>query len=185
MSRPVTPVKTGVSFAEFLEYTAVSQTRCEFVHGEVFEMAGGTDRHNRLAFLLAMRLENGNSNPACRVFLLDLFVRTPNGVGYLPDVFGVCGEDNDEPRVKRRPCFIVEVISASTEAIDRGEKFLNYRLIPELQTYVLLAQDTPRAEVFTRQHDGTWLLEILEGDATLDIACLDASVKLLEVYEAV
>jgi Uma2 family endonuclease len=185
MSRPTEPIKTGLSLEAFLEATAQSQDRCEFVDGRMFLMAGGTDRHNRLAFLLAMRLEVASQNKDCRVFLLDMFVRTPDERAYLPDVFVTCDESVDEPRVKHRPCFIAEVLSDSTEAIDRGEKFLSYRLIPELNTYVLLSQEVARAEVFTRQEDGAWRLDVLEGDAALvPVACLNARIPLRELYNA-
>ena len=184
MSRPTEPFKTGLSFEAFLETTESSPERFEFVHNEMFLMAGGTARHNRLAFALAMRLEAASENADCRVYLLDMFIRTPNEHAYLPDVFVTCDESEDAPRVRRKPCFIAEILSESTEAVDRGEKFLNYRLIPELKTYVLLSQDVTRAEVFTRQDDGAWRLEILEGDAVLHVPCLNANVSLPELYRA-
>ena len=181
MSRPTGPFKTGLSFEAFLETTESSPERFEFVHNEMFLMAGSTARHNRLAGLLyAKMLEFEHDD--CRVYLLDMFIRTPNEHAYLPDVFVTCDESEDAPRVRRKPCFIAEILSESTEAVDRGEKFLNYRLIPELKTYVLLSQDVTRAEVFTRQDDGAWRLEILEGDAVLHVPCLKANVSLPELY---
>lgn len=135
------PVRTGVTFEEYLKLEQGSPVNHEFVHGEMFMLAGTSSRHNRLAGRLYARLLEAEAG-TCQTFFADIKVRTPdpNGAGYYPDVLVTCDED-DDPYVKCKPCLIAEVLSPSTEAVDRGEKLLNYQKIERLQAYVLLSQD--------------------------------------------
>ena len=100
----------------------------------------------------------------------------PDGPAYYPDVFVTC-EDEDDSYVKRKPCLIAEVLSPSTEAVDRGEKLLNYQKLGTLQAYVLLSQDLPRAEVYRRDGDG-WRYELKEAGETLTLPCVGLKVSL-------
>jgi Uma2 family endonuclease len=138
MARPEPPVKTGLTFEDYLEFEATSEVKHEFVDGQLFMMAGSNARHNRLAFLLAGRLEQNAQPLNCLVYLLDIKVLTPNDVGYYPDVLVICDTADDHPVIKRKLYLIIEVLSDSTEAIDRGEKLNNYGLFPSLQAYVLV-----------------------------------------------
>ena len=119
---------------------------------------------------------------ACDVFFTDVLVKTPDDTGYYPDVFVVCDQSDTHPRVKRRPCLIVEVLSKSTEAIDRGEKLRRYCSIPSLETYIMLDQREARAEIYSRQTDGSWRYSTLEGDAMLPLPPLQLKVSLAALY---
>ena len=101
MSRTA-PVRTDLTFEEYLRVEEVSPVKHEFVHGQMFMLAGASDRHNRLAFRAAMLLEAESQSQDCTVYLLDLKVRTPDGSTYYPDVFVTC-EDDDDTYVKRLP----------------------------------------------------------------------------------
>jgi Uma2 family endonuclease len=103
MSCATEPVKTGLGFAEYLEYEQQSQVKHEFVAGQLFGMAGGSDRHNRPVFAIAMLFEVATQSNDCRVYPLDMLVRTPEDVGYYPDVLVTCQSDNDT-HAKRYPC---------------------------------------------------------------------------------
>ncbi len=185
MARETTAVKEGVSFEEFLEFERTSQVKHEFVDGRLFLMPGVTDRHNKIAGNIYVAARLAIRDTDCDVYFSDVLVRTPNNIGYYPDVFGTCDQDDTEPRVKRLPCFIIEVLSQTTEAIDRGEKLLNYSKISSLQTYVLVTQDEPRAEVFSRQNDGSWRYEVIESGGTLKLPCINLEMPLKDVYTGV
>ena len=153
MPRTAEPVKSGLTFEEYLVFEKASTVKHEFVHGQLFMMAGGTDRHNQIAGRLYALLLAAETSP-CRIFVADMKVRTPDGVGYYPDVLVTCHEEDDDAYVKRRPCLVIEVLSKPTEAVDRGEKPHNYRKCSTLQAYVLVDQNEQRAEIYRRTEDG-------------------------------
>jgi Uma2 family endonuclease len=176
------PVKTVTTFEEFLEFESRSQERHEFVDGNLFVMAGGTDRHNLMAVLLTAMLFQQAFPKGCYAQSNDVLIRTPNGKGYYPDVFVYCDRSLDEPRVKYRPSIIIEVLSDSTEAIDRGEKWQAYQQIPSLEQYILLSQTQPIAEVYSRS-DSDWRYKKLEGDSKLVFPSLEFEVVLSSLYQ--
>jgi Uma2 family endonuclease len=177
------PVSTASNFDQFLEMEIQAQERHEFVDGNLFVMPGGTGRHNRIAVNVLMRLDPAAIQARCQVFIEGVLVKTPDEIGYYPDVFVTCDSSEDTPRVKRRPSIIVEVLSESTSAIDRGEKLRNYRAIPTLELYVLLEQDEVLAEVYAKQTDGSWRHEILREDANLRFPGLNLEVPLSALYQ--
>ena len=143
MPRATKPVRTGLTFEQYLELEHASPVKHEFMDGQMFMLAGASDKHNHLAGRLYAWLLNAEKG-ACRTFFADMKVRTPAGVGYYPDVLVVCDEEDDDAYVKQKPCLIIEVLSPSTEAIDRGEKLHNYRTFESLQAYVLVNQEVMR-----------------------------------------
>ena len=120
----------------------------------MFAMAGGTDNHNRIAINLIVPINAAAEAAGCNAFMNDVLVRTPDGIGYYPDVFVTCEEQNDGSRIKRKPCFVIEVLSDTTEAIDRDEKLRHYRKIPSLQAYILVSQHAKLFETFRRLPEG-------------------------------
>lgn len=172
---------TNVSFEDFLAFETNSQVRHEFVDGNLFEMPGGSGRHNRIAGRLFAKALPHAEALGLEPYINDVLVRTPNEVGYYPDFFIINTMDDSHPRVKRSPRLIVEVLSRSTEIFDRTEKWRNYQLIPSLETYILLSQLEPRAEVYTRQTDGAWRYTMLTSGA-LHLPCLELEVNLESLY---
>ena len=141
MARTAEPIKTGLTFEEYLEFEKTSQVKHEFVHGQLFMMAGTSDRHNRIAgriYAQVLAAESGS----CRTFFADMKVRTPDEIGYYPDVPVTCDEEDDGAYVKRQPCLIAEVLSDSTESINRDEKLRNYRKFESLQAYILIKKNS-------------------------------------------
>lgn len=181
MARLEQPVRTATSFEEFLEFERFSPVRHEFIDGNLFVMAGGTDRHNQLTIRVLTRASLAVEGSDCVVYMADMLVRTPSGVGYYPDVFA-SQEAVDGARVKHQPCFIAEVLSESTEAIDRGEKLLNYAQFEHLETYVLISQVTPQAEVYSRQPDGSWRYEVIKSSGVLRVPCINLELPLEILY---
>lgn len=177
------PVSTASNFDQFLEMEINSQERHEFVDGNLFVMAGGTLRHNEIAQNVLEFLRPAARSLGCRAFIENVLVRTPDEIGYYPDVFVACNFSDSTDRVVRRPSIIVEVLSETTSVIDRGEKLRNYRAIPTLEMYVLLEQDEVLAEVYAKQPDGSWRHEILHEGASIKFPSLNLEVPLSALYQ--
>jgi Uma2 family endonuclease len=185
MSRVAPKDAKRLSFEEYLKLEERNETRHEFVDGFMFAMAGGTDNHNQIALNISTQARLKARASSCRAYASDMKVRTPDGTGYYPDVFVTCDEPNDGSQAKYNPCFIIEVLSPSTEAFDRGEKQLRYRQISSLQAYVLVTQQRKLVEIYRRLPDGTWRYETLEERGTLELPCINLTMTLEEVYEDV
>jgi Uma2 family endonuclease len=117
----------------------------------------------------------------CHAYINDVLLAAPNGRGYYPDIFVVCDRSLDTARVKYRPLVIVEVLSESTAVIDRIEKWADYQEIPSLQQYVLLSQDQPLAEVYSRQGTDGWQYERVRE--MLAFPSLQCDVPLALIYQ--
>ena len=176
------PVKTALSFEQFLEFEVSSLERHEFVDGNLFVMAGGTLKHNFLKDELHSLWRVAARAVGCRSFTGDVITRLPNDTGYFPDVFVTCEAVNGSARVMTKPCIIVEVLSSSTEIFDRGEKWQNYQTIPSLEQYVLLSQSEPLAEVYTRQADGAWRYQSFSGAAIISFPSISFELSLKTLY---
>ncbi len=174
------PVKTATTFEQYLEFESHSQERHEFVDGNLFVMAGGTDRHNLMAlFLIAMILQHALKRGYYTYN--DVSLQTPSGRGYYPDIYFVKQSAEKKARVQYHPTIIIEILSSSTEAIDRGEKWQAYQQIPSLEQYVLLSQTEEIAEVYSR--DGSdWRYKKLEGEAVLKFPSLEFEIVLSGLY---
>ena len=159
-----------------------------FNDGYVFDMARGTKEHALITANLTALLHTALRGGPCTVYTSDLRVRTAHGRGYsYPDVTVSCGEeaffDGD---TLESPTAVFEVLSASTEGYDRGDKFRQMRTADTLRAYVLLSQYAPVAEAYERETDGTWKYRVAEGlDAVLDLRTLGVAVPLAEVYAKV
>ncbi|MBK1725320.1 Uma2 family endonuclease [Thiocystis violacea] len=180
-----------LSFDDWLaiERTATDQ-RNEYVAGEVFAMAGGSEEHNLIVANLVRELGNQFKGRPCRVYPSDMKVHIAAAdVGTYPDVMVICGERqfHDGRRdVVTNPMLIVEVLSDSTEAYDRGDKFRYYRSLESLQAYLLLSQYRMQAELFLRQPDGTWSLSSYqETSESIPLRLIEAELSLAEVYDKV
>ena len=177
---------TRLSADDYLEGELKSDIRHEYVDGEVYAMAGAGEAHNLIALNVASRLRGAARGGPCRVFISDMKVRVAaRNAFYYPDVLVVCDSFDTQPYFKESPCLIVEVLSSSTEAIDRREKMLAYRTLASLREYVLIAQDKRQVEVYRRGEDGAWSLETLTEGDPLHLECVGAVLSLDEVYEDV
>jgi Uma2 family endonuclease len=107
----------------------------------------------------------------------------PDSHGYYPDVFVTCETDDFNTNVKTTACFIVEVLSTSTEDVDRGEKWKNHRKLSSLQAYVLVSQKQKYVEIYKRMSDDSWRYEVLENDGTLELPCVNSLMTLDDIYE--
>lgn len=176
------PVKTGTTFAEYVQFEQQSQVRHEFVDGNLFIMAGGTQRHNMLAGILYASLLTKVLERGCRIFINDVILKTPTGRGYYPDMFVACDSSMDTSRTIHRPSIIVEVLSNSTEVFDRGEKWEQYQKIASLEQYVLISQHQTIAEVYSRQEE-KWIYEHLTNKDILKFPSLEFEMQLSDLYK--
>jgi Uma2 family endonuclease len=190
-ARMLAAPQTECSFDDWLamERSATDQ-RSEYVAGDVFAMAGGTEEHNLIVLNIGAELRNQLKGRPCRVYPSDMKVHIAAAdLGAYPDVMVICGERrfHDERRdVVTNPTLIVEVLSDSTEAYDRGDKFRHYRSLDSLQAYLLVAQTQIQAELFVRQPDGAWSLRSYqEAEASIPLSVIDAELSLAEVYDKV
>ncbi len=184
MARADTPTRKVETAEEYLRLEAVANDRHEFIDGCMFMMADGTVQHSQIALRLASRLLEASEEQDCEVVNSDVKLQIGD-VYYYPDVILSCQEDRLERRFFKNPCALFEVLSESTEPIDRGEKLLRYRTIPTLKMYVLLAQDTARAEVYRRLEDQSWRYDVLENDAQLEIPCVELKLPVSSLYRGV
>ncbi|WP_437335163.1 Uma2 family endonuclease [Sorangium sp. So ce394] len=178
--------KLSFTYAEYLEQERASPTKHEYLGGEIFDMAGGTPEHARLGANVTAELRAALRQRTCAVFSSDLRVRVlATGLATYPDVSVVCGKlahDPEDEHAVVNPLVLVEVLSDSTEAYDRGEKFAHYRRIPSLKEYVLVSQAHPRIEVFRRNEDGSWTLYEAGPGERARLASIDGVLDVDEVY---
>jgi Uma2 family endonuclease len=175
-----------MTYAEYLAAEAVAEVRHEFLNGEVWAMAGGTIEHGALALAVAGELRAALSGKPCRAFSSDVRVRIPEtDLATYPDLSIVCGQletSSDDKDAITNPIVLVEVLSDSTEAYDRGAKAAHYRRISSLREYVLVSQSEPRIEVQRRSQSGGWeLLEARPGEA-IELASLGVRLDVAAVY---
>lgn len=184
--------KSQVSIPEYLAKEALATERHEYHHGEVLMMAGGTYRHSRICFNVSGALFSRLRGHRCQASESNTRVAVTYRATYLyPDVTVVCGEpvfdslDRNQTTVTN-PTLIVEVLSESTEAYDRGAKFGIYRDLPSLQEYVLVSATEALVESYLRQGDGTWVLAYAKGvEAVARLRSLGIDVPLAEVYDRI
>lgn len=172
--------------AEYLARERASSERHEFLAGEVFAMAGATFEHNKIVGNLVGELRSALRQRPCDVTPSDMRVKIPAfGLYTYPDVTVVCGDPQFEDEVRDtllNPTVIIEVLSESTEAYDRGKKFRYYRSIPSLREYVLVAQDAISVERYTRGDGGVWSLQESGAGDTLVLASIGCEVPVGEIY---
>ena len=181
--------KSAWTVEQFLIWENEQSERHEFVGGEVFAMTGARDRHNTISLNVAASLRSHLRGSPCRVYIADmkLHVLRENAVFY-PDVLVTCHPHDLRPEAaleKQQPKLIIEVLSDSTAAYDRGEKFRVYRSIESLEEYVLIEQDRIYADIFRKDASGHWVLYPCEGGDPLLLASVGLSMNMDEVYEDV
>ncbi|HWF10304.1 MAG TPA: Uma2 family endonuclease [Bryobacteraceae bacterium] len=174
----------------YLEIERGNDFRSEYYDGQMHAMSGGTVAHSMLITAMGSVLRSALRNGPCRVAVSDLLVRVSAGGPFVyPDVSVTCGEmklADDRRDVLLNPTAIVEILSKSTEAHDRGRKFSYYRQIESLQEYILVSQSEPRIETFLRELDGRWTMTEYTGtDATCVCRSTNREIPLAEIYESV
>lgn len=175
---------------EYLEIDRKAEVKSEYYDGEMYQMAGASLEHNTIVGNVVTGFNVQLRKRPCRVLPSDMRLRIPETRRYAyPDVTVVCGEpkfDTKEKDVLLNPTVLVEVLSDSTEARDRGDKAESYRRIASLQEYIFINQNKPKVETYTRKADGTWILSEVSGlDGVVKIASLKCQIAMAEIYDKV
>ena len=183
---------------EYLALERTEEERHEYLDGCVYAMAGESPNHGRICVNLTRRLAAQLDGSPCEVFSKDLKVRcgpTPRpgsheGLYAYPDLVVVCGPMQFHDQVQDvvlNPTVIIEVLSPSTEAVDRGEKFWRYRTwLPALTNYLLVSQALPLLEHYVRQANDTWNLSTVSTlEESVYLATIACTLRLQEVYDRI
>ena len=175
---------------EYLALEREAAFKSEYFQGEIYAMAGGRPMHGAIAMNLAREFVHQLKGKPCWVFSSDVMIRTnPNGLFSYPDLSIACEEltfHDSKEDIITNPILIVEVVSDSTEAYDRGKKFRLYQQIETFTDYLLVAQDEPHIDHYEKQADGRWLLTSAIGlGANLPIPSLGCTLSLAEVYDKI
>ena len=170
---------------EYLVFERTSDTRHEYIDGEIFAMAGASRTHNRIAGNLFTAIDLHLRDTPCRVFISDMKVQVGSRF-YYPDVLVSCSDVADEPDdyYETAPNLIIQVLSDSTEVDDHKHKRLAYQQLPSLEEYVLVSQITQQVEVYRRQSEG-WTIETYTADNTVHLQSIDLTLAMAAVYRDV
>jgi Uma2 family endonuclease len=179
--------KTLLTPEEYLAIERKAEVRSEYYAGEMFAMSGASREHNIIVANLTRRLMEQMDDKPCELYSNDMRVRIPaTGLYTYPDVVVVCGEpqfEDDHVDTLLNPIVIIEVLSPSTEAYDRGRKFEHYQQIPSLVEYLLIAQEPCRVEQFVRQGAAQWLYsEAHQLEGILKLNSISCALALKDIY---
>ena len=182
-----TPKYPFTSPEEYLTGEEQSQIKHEYIDGQVYAMSGGSDAHNTITLNLASALKTHLRGGHCRTFAADMKTRIQLiNRYYYPDVMVTCDErDRSMTHHKSHPCLMVEVLSDSTEAFDRGDKFADYQHIETLQEYILINQKRSRVDCFRRNAEGLWVLHPYNANDNVYLASVDFRIDMNALYEDV
>jgi Uma2 family endonuclease len=174
-----------MSPAAFLEWETTQELRHEYVNGVVLAMAGGTVAHNDLAVNLLLRLAPHVRSRGCRINVSDVKVKIRRRFRY-PDLVVTCDDrDKDAVKLFQYPKVIVEVLSPSTEAVDRGQKLREYQSLATLQEYVLINSDQAVVEVYRRGEGRSWFYESYGAEDVVTLASLEFSCPIGQIYDGI
>jgi len=184
------PKPRKLTFAEYLAFELKAERKSEFYDGEMFLMAGASREHNILSRNLTAELHLRLKGGSCQVFHSDLRLKVDRtGLWCYPDLMIVCGAPEfaaENRDTLTNPKVVIEVLSDSTERYDRTTKFRHYKQLPSVQEYVLVSQDEPLVERYTRSPDGTWAQTDFVGlDVDMVLATVQVSVPMADVYRGV
>jgi Uma2 family endonuclease len=172
---------------EYLKAEQDSLIKHEYRQGLVYAMAGASNIHVLIAVNLVAMFRNHVRGSGCRVYTSDTKVQIESlNTYYYPDVAINCDlRDRELKDFLRHPCLIVEVLSDTTEAFDRGDKFGDYRNLESLQEYVLVSQTRKHVECFRRNAEGQWVLYPYGELDEMHLASVDFRCAIVDVYEDV
>jgi Uma2 family endonuclease len=179
-------VKTRYTPEQYLALERKAPFKSEYHDGGIHAMSGASREHNLASGNIFREISTQLKDRSCEVYINDMRVRVnPTGLYTYPDVVAVCGEpdfEDSELDTLLNPTLIVEVLSPSTEAYDRGEKFANYRRLVSLREYVLVSQDRVCVERYVRQEDEWLLTELSRLEDNLRLTSIECDVALSEIY---
>jgi Uma2 family endonuclease len=184
-------MQSGLSYLTIEEYLKFEQDeviRHEYVAGQIFAMAGASEEHNLIVTNIISLLRPHLRGSSCRAFVSDMKVKVKvqkATIFYYPDLLVTCDPNDSAKYFKTSPNLIVEVLSDSTEAIDKREKRINYQTLESLQEYVLVSQDEIKVEIYRKDDNGNWTVKTLSKDDNLQLNSIGLAMTMADVYEDV
>jgi Uma2 family endonuclease len=179
---------TFITPEAYLQLEEKSNIKHEYLDGQVYAMAGTTDTHNTIALNLALLIRNHFRGSDCRVYFADIKARIEKrNRFYYPDIIVTCDpKDRETSTYKSFPKLIIEVLSESTEAFDRGDKFNDYQTLDTLEEYVLVNTKHYRFETFRRNDQGLWVLQTYTpDDQTFKLQSINLTASFTDLYQDV
>lgn len=176
--------RDSVSIDDYLAGEEAATEKHEYLAGEVHAMSGASARHNLICGNLFAALHRHLAGGPCRVFMADLKVRlsvNDEDYFYYPDIMVACNPADQASHFRTQPSVLVEVMSPSTERIDRREKLFAYRTLDSLREYVLIEQDAPLALTYVRTED-RWSTQRPEPSGMLTLPSLNFAIPVAELY---
>lgn len=180
--------KQVYSLEEYIELEKSTDEKFEFWDGNVWSTAGASTSHNRIVHNLSTEIDLQLREKGCEVFPSDMRIKVPGYLPYrYPDLTALCGEAEIENLLGQEllvnPQLIIEVLSDSTEAFNRGDKFSYYKSIPSFNEYLLIAQHRPHVTQFVKHGDGFWMnLEFNNLSDVVELKSVPCKLKLNEIY---
>jgi Uma2 family endonuclease len=181
-------LKNRIGIEEYIEGEEVSEIRHEYIYGEVYAMAGTSDRHNRIAMNIGYKIDNHLGNSRCEAFIESVKLKADAATFYYPDVMVACDETPESVYYREEPILLVEVLSPSTARTDRHEKLTVYKNIPSLQEYLIVWQDKIYIELHQRQADNLWQTFVFDEtqiDEEIELISVDMKMRVDEIYRRV
>jgi len=175
------------TYADYVALEMVSTGKHEFLDGEIYAMAGGSEEHSALAAEMVRALGNAVGDRPCRVHTSDLRIYVEAvGLATFPDCTVICGplrqHEPSPTATALNPTILVEVTSDSSEDYDKGPKLEYYRTIPTLREYVIVSHRERRIVVETRGKDDTWSTRVVTSGERIEVSSLDAELIVDEIY---
>lgn len=172
---------------EYFAWEEQQRDRHEYINGEIYAMSGGTQNHSRISLKVAALLDSHLSESPCRVFNSDCWVHLVGSHDYTyPDASVSCDQrDNASIYYITYPCLIVEVLSDSTEAYDRGNKFFRYRQNPQLQDYVLVSSKEIAIDIYRKTEDRRWEIINYRAGDVVELQSVNLSFPIEQVYRGI
>ncbi|MBF0377425.1 MAG: Uma2 family endonuclease [Desulfamplus sp.] len=175
---------------EYLLLEESAEYKSEYYDGEIFAMAGGTRNHSAICLNVNWSIREAISNKDCVGFdsNMKLDIPTHNIVVY-PDAMVACSKVeflDDKETILKNPLLVIEVLSPSTEHVDRIKKFIYYQNVPSIQEYVMISQSEPKIEAYYKQSERNWLYTVVKGlEEAIYIKTLEYKFELKELYQKV
>ena len=170
---------------QYLEDELKRTYRCEYVDGQIFAMAGASWAHNAISLNIGGILNSHLAKSPCQTFVNDMKVNIKHAKGesfYYPDIVVGCPSKNNHKYYLEQPLLIIEVLSESTEKIDRREKLLAYQTISSLKEYVIVSQTEPLIEIYRRDDQNKWWKTDFVGEEIVELKSVDLSLQMSQIY---
>lgn len=191
--------KTYYTPEQYLALEREAEYKSEYIngqiypmHGQTYAMSGASEEHNLIVVNVLREVSMQFKGRPCKAYVNDMRVKvSPTGMYTYPDIVAVCDKPHfEDERVDTllNPAVIIEVLSPSTEAYDRGDKFAHYRRLDSLADYVLVSQSMARVEHYVRHSEGSgqWVLTEISGlEGVLRLASIQCEVALVDIYDKV